>query len=64
MDKRNKSEQFRKSKINFFKRGRKIGVNSDAEIFIWIRRKGKCYTFANTDLLPKEFQAIVCNIAI
>ena len=48
-DKRNKAEQFRKSKKNFFKRGCKIGIKSDAEIFVLIKRKGKLYKFTNTN---------------
>lgn len=49
MDKRNKAEQFRKSKNNFFRRAIRIGIKSDVEMFILMKRKGKSYTFTNTD---------------
>jgi hypothetical protein len=49
MDKRNKAEQFRKSRKNFFQRAYKIGIKSDVEMFILMKRKGKLYTFTNTD---------------
>ena len=49
MDKRNKAEQFRKSKKNFFRKGYKIGITSNVEMWILMKRKGKNYTFTNTD---------------
>ena len=48
MNKRTKAEQFRKARNNFFKRGYKIGIQSDAEMFILIKRKDTSYTFSNT----------------
>ena len=51
MDKRSKSEQFRKRKNNFFRRGYDIGVACDTEVFILFKRNGKFYTFANTEEL-------------
>jgi hypothetical protein len=64
MDKRNKAEQFRKARNNFFKRGYKIGIKSDAEMFILIKRKDKAYTFTNMNVPFCACQAIVRNIAI
>ncbi|RDL36279.1 uncharacterized protein BP5553_06891 [Venustampulla echinocandica] len=64
MDKRNKAEQFRKAKKNFFKRGYKIGLKSDAEIFILIKRKDKSYSFTNTNLPFCTCQAIDYNKTI
>ena len=64
MDKRNKAEQFRKARNNFFKRGYKIGIQSDAEMFILIKRKDKVYTFTNTNLPFYAYQAIIRNIVI
>ncbi|KAH8674405.1 hypothetical protein BGZ60DRAFT_429414 [Tricladium varicosporioides] len=58
MDKRNKAEQFRKARKNLFKRCYKIGVTSDAEMFILVKRKGKSYTFTNTNVPLWEFQKI------
>ncbi|KAG4411208.1 hypothetical protein IFR04_015662 [Cadophora malorum] len=49
MDKRAKSEQFRKRKNNFFHRGYDIGVACDTEVFILFKRNGRFYTFANTE---------------
>ncbi|XMA13702.1 hypothetical protein WAI453_006493 [Rhynchosporium graminicola] len=51
MDKRAKTEQFRKRKNNFFHRGYDIGVACDTEVFILFRRNGKFYTFTNTEKL-------------
>ncbi|KAH7378949.1 hypothetical protein BKA64DRAFT_648372 [Cadophora sp. MPI-SDFR-AT-0126] len=51
MDKRARSEQFRKRKNNFFHRGYDIGVVCDTEVFILFKRNGKFYTFANTEEL-------------
>jgi hypothetical protein len=62
-EKRNKAEQFRKSKQNFFRRAYKIGVKSDTEIFILMKRKGRTYTFTNTNTPSWPSQAqIVRNI--
>jgi hypothetical protein len=58
MDKRNKAEQFRKSKNNFFFRGYKIGIKSDVEMFILMKRKGKFYTFTNTDHLFSQAEIV------
>jgi hypothetical protein len=52
-DRRVKSEQFQKTRNNWFKRGFKIGYTSKAELWVVIKRKGKFYTMTNTDnLLP------------
>ena len=49
MEKRKKAEQFRKSKKNLFYRAYTIGIKSDVEMFISMKRNGKFYTFTNTD---------------
>lgn len=47
MDKRNKMELFRKGRKNFFKRGYENGLKWDAEVFMFVRKKDKSYTFTN-----------------
>jgi len=64
MEKRNKAEQFRKARNNFFKRGYQIGINSDTKMFIWMERKDKLYTFANMSLTSCVCKAKVRDITI
>jgi hypothetical protein len=49
MESRPKSEQFRKSRNNYFKRGYQIGKKSEAKIFVLMERNDKFYKFMNTD---------------
>ncbi|KAH8772309.1 hypothetical protein BGZ57DRAFT_855392 [Hyaloscypha finlandica] len=51
MDKRAKSEQFRKRRNNYFQRGYDIGITCETDMFILFKRKGKFYTFTNMDEL-------------
>jgi hypothetical protein len=48
---RNKAEQFRKARNNYFRRGHEICHKSDADILVLIRRKGKFYRFSSSDNL-------------
>ena len=63
MDKRSKSEQFRKRKNNFFRRGYDIGVACDTEVFILFKRNGKFYTFANTEELEWPTKEDIVRLA-
>lgn len=45
------AERFRKSRNNFFFRGHKICVKSEAEMLILIKRRGKFYRFYTTESL-------------
>jgi hypothetical protein len=54
MEKRAKSEQFRKRRNNYFQRGYDIGIACEAELFVLIRKKDKIYTFTNMDELPNQ----------
>ena len=47
MDKRNKMELFRKGRKNFFKRGYENGLKWDAEVFMFVKKKDKSWTFTN-----------------
>jgi len=49
MDSRAKSEQFRKRKNNYFRRGYEIGAACDTEIFVLFKRNGKFHTFTNVE---------------
>jgi hypothetical protein len=49
MKRRAKSEQFRKSRNNYFKTGFKIGNKWDAKILVLVERNNKFSTFTNTD---------------
>lgn len=65
MEEKYKAEQFRKTKKNFFRRGHKIGITSNVEIFVSMRRKGRLYTFTNTENKPFPSQAeIVGDVLI
>jgi hypothetical protein len=46
---RNKAEQFRKARNNYFRRGHEICCKSEAEVLVLIRRKGKFYRFSSSD---------------
>jgi len=46
---RNKSEQFRKARNNFFRRGNEICFKTEAEMLILIKRNDKFYRFVNGD---------------
>jgi hypothetical protein len=60
---RNKSEQFRKARNNYFKRGNEICQKSEAEILVLIRRRGKFYKFWNSDdLLHVSEEEIVSRV--
>ena len=48
---RNKSEQFRKSRNNYFHRGYDICRKSEAKMLVLIERKGKYYRFLSSDSL-------------
>lgn len=56
MEKRNKAKLFRKARKNYFRRGYKISVKSDAKIFILIKKNEKSYTFTNTSIPFFGFQ--------
>lgn len=59
MDRRGKSEQFRKTRNNYFKRGFKIGDTSEAELWVVMKRKDKFFTFMNTDNpLPSQAEIV------
>lgn len=60
MDKRVKSEQFRKRKKNYFERAYEIGITCETGIFVLFERNGKIYTFTNMDELPTQ-EEIVSN---
>lgn len=64
MMERDMSEQFRKSRNNYFKRGYQIGVKSDAKVFVLMERKGKFYTFRNTDRQFWQSQIDIVSRAI
>jgi hypothetical protein len=40
-------ELFRKGRKNFFKRGYENGLKWDAEVFMFVKKKDKSYTFTN-----------------
>lgn len=54
MDKRAKSEQFRKRRNNYFQRGYDIGITCETDMFVLFKRNGKFYTFTNMDELPSQ----------
>jgi hypothetical protein len=60
MDKRAKSEQFRKRKNNYFQTGYDIGITCDSDLFVMFKRKGKFYTFTNMDevVLPTQEEIV------
>jgi len=60
MDTRAKSEQFRKRKKNYFKRGHSIGVTCNAELFVLFKRNGKFHTFTNMEeiVLPTQEEIV------
>ena len=58
---RNKSEQFRKARNNFFRRGHEICRKSDAEMFILIKRNNKFSRFMDGDDLRLVPETVVVS---
>jgi hypothetical protein len=54
VDKRAKSEQFRKRRNNYFQRGYDIGLVCDTDVFVLFKRDGKFHTFTNMNELPTD----------
>lgn len=58
---RNKAEQFRKAKKNFFRRGHEICFKSDAEMLILVKRNDKFHRFFNAEDMLHVSQAEVVS---
>lgn len=58
---RNKAEQFRKSRNNFFRKGYAICRKSDAKMHILIERKGKYYRMLTSHSLLHVAEAEIVS---